>query len=166
MTGPRVTDGKVMLRDDERKVMRAMRPRPVSCIHYLHGVTGIPYASLIKVVNGMVRAGDLLPVPDPVLGNKDHQYVLRSPVSYSRKAVRDDELGLLSPAGSLTEGQMRDRIVMLKNMKDRLITSWHPVLDILIKDYQREVDRVESFREPPEPDEIDVLDRDFDETGE
>jgi len=66
----------------------------------------------------------------------------------------------------LTESAIRGRVIMIHRMKRNLICEWHPILDILLGDYERELKRVEALREPPEPvnsDDPDAQDRDFDD---
>lgn len=73
----------------------------------------------------------------------------------------------LTPVHSLTESAMRGRVIMLKRMKRTLICDWHPIIDVLLGDYEGELRRAESLRETPDT-EPDVQDRDFDDeaTGE
>ena len=66
-----------------------------------------------------------------------------------------------SPLNTLSEAAMRGRVLMLKRMKRNLIIDWHPIIDILLNDYERDLRRLEILRHGP--DEPDVLDRDFDE---
>jgi hypothetical protein len=71
----------------------------------------------------------------------------------------------LSPVIGLSEEAMRGRVTMLKRMKRLLIVDWHPVIDILLGDYERNLRRVELLREPDN--DPDPQDRDFDiEQGE
>lgn len=66
-----------------------------------------------------------------------------------------------SPLIGLSEEDMMTRVVMLKRMKRLLIGEWHPIIDILLGDYERDLARIRLLREPPDAD--DVLDRDFNE---
>ena len=81
----------------------------------------------------------------------------------------------LSPVIGLSEEGVRGRVIMLKRMRRLLIVDWHPIIDILLGDYERDLKRVETLRESDdEPlqgggvtapkfddDEPDVQDRDF-----
>lgn len=71
----------------------------------------------------------------------------------------------LNPTVGLTESTIRGRVLMLHRMKRNLICDWHPILDILLGDYEQELKRVEALREPPDPSAVafDVQDRDFDD---
>jgi hypothetical protein len=65
----------------------------------------------------------------------------------------------LSPIIGLSEESVRGRVIMLKRMRRLLIIDWHPIIDILLGDYERDLKRVEALRE--NDDEPDVQDRDF-----
>lgn len=50
----------------------------------------------------------------------------------------------------MTEETARDRVIMLQRMKTRLICEWHPVLDVLIKDYERGLKKIDVARDGPD----------------
>lgn len=73
-------------------------------------------------------------------------------------------LGSASPLVGLNEDQMLARVVMLKRMKRLLIAEWHPVINVLLSDYENDIRRIGLTREPLDyDDEFDPLDRDFDD---
>lgn len=68
-----------------------------------------------------------------------------------------------SPLIGLSEVDMLNRVVMLKRMKRLLIGEWHPIIDVLLGDYERDLKRVRLLREPEDDADggIDVLDQDM-----
>lgn len=149
--------------DDEKMVLRAFGRKPSLCIHELRELTGIQYPELHKIVHKMIGRNEVALVSDVTAGTDDKQYIKLG------KIVMGDEQfiqGRLSPLIGMTEEVMRGRVIMIKRMKSRLICEWHPILDVLLGDYERDLKRVEALREPPEADEprlqdFDVLDRDL-----
>lgn len=74
-------------------------------------------------------------------------------------------LGSLSPLIGLNEDEMLARVVMLKRMRRLLIPEWHPVINVLLRDYEADIKRLGLLREPLDKgeDDFDPLDRDFDD---
>lgn len=154
------SEHKVLLRDDERQILRAFGRRPQMCIHELFSLTRVPYPELIKMLDRMVSRGDIVKAtPDTALGKHDLQYLRKDEQALSQIQFIDERL---SPLIGLTEQGMRGRIIMLNRMKRNLIEDWHPIIDILMGDYERDLKRIEAFRESPDT-EPDCQDRDFDD---
>lgn len=146
--------------DDEkaiRKVLERM-PNRKACIHRLHDLTSIDYPDLLRLLNSMTRKGIILRDPVLDLSKEDRTYSL---LTNGKLTVDQFMPERLSPLIGLTELEMRNRVVMLKRMKERLICEWHPIVDKLLQDYERDLRRAEGEREPPDPDDPDILDRDF-----
>lgn len=167
MTGRRVREGSELRRDDQRSIQRVFATYPIACIHVIQKETGIPYPALLVLLEQLVKEEVLERRPEAILGD-DHQYLCWKKPSnrrFNHVNYTDDNM---SPVSGLTEAQMRDRVVMIKNMKARLIISWHPVLDILLADYEQELRRIEAIREPPEKadEEFDPMDHDIDVLGD
>jgi hypothetical protein len=154
------TEHKVLLRDDERNVLRAFGRKPNLCIHEIFNLTGIPYPDLTKLLKTMISRGDIIQAPELSLGKGDLQFVSKKESTMSTVQFVDERL---SPLIGLSEQGMRGRVIMLKRMKRNLISDWHPVIDVLLNDYERDLKRMERLREPPDAD--DVLDRDIDDEG-
>lgn len=53
----------------------------------------------------------------------------------------------------MEEDTARDRVIMINRMKGRLISEWHPVLDVLLKDYERGLKQIDLERDGPDDDE-------------
>lgn len=146
--------------DDERAIRKALErmPNRTACIHRLHALTQIEYPELLRLLDIMARKKHIARVPADGLGPNDRTYALLS----SGKMTFDQfEPEKLSPLIGLTELEMRNRVIMLKRMKERLICDWHPIVDKLMSDYERDLKRFEYDRDPPDSDDPDVLDRDF-----
>ena len=158
MTGHRVKppEHKVVMRDEERDVLRAFGRKSNLCIHELHNLTGLSYPKLLGLMKLLVDRGDVEVVKDTALGKCSLQYISRKEQSMTSIQFIEERL---SPLIGLSEQAMRGRVIMLKRMKRNLIIDWHPVIDVLLKDYERDLNRVEALREAPEA--PDVLDRDF-----
>lgn len=133
----------------------ARSPNQTACIHKIHELGDIAYPDLLRTLNSMIRKNLIIRVPD---FQDDRQYALLSDGKMTSDQFVPERL---SPLIGLTEQTMRDRVIMLKRMKSRLIIDWHPIIDVILRDYERDIGRVEGNREPPEADEPDVLDRDF-----
>lgn len=153
-----------LLMEDEKMVLRAFGRKHNLCIHELRELTGIQYPELHKIVARMISRGEVAEVGDVTAGKDDKQYLKLGKVVMGEEQFIQDRL---SPLMGMTEDAVRGRVTMIKRMKSRLICEWHPILDILLGDYEKDLMRVEALREPPEANEprlqdFDVLDRDLD----
>lgn len=150
------------LDEDEELVMQVFGRHPHRCIHQLHSMTEIPYPELKNVVDRLQRKAKIFKIPDAELGKHDLQYRIRQtePTLQPSQFCNDARL---SPLIGLNEVQMQGRMVMLKRMRRLLIPEWHPILDTIIGDYERDLKRMKLLREPEDDVEggIDVLDRDM-----
>ena len=154
---------KQLLAEDEKMVLRAFGRKHNLCIHELHELTGIQYPELHKVVQRLAARKEIVLTSDVTAGKDDKQYLRLGKVVMGEEQFIQDRL---SPLIGMTEEVMRGRVMMIKRMKSRLICDWHPVLDVLLGDYEKDLKRMEALREPPESDEprlqdFDVLDRDL-----
>lgn len=132
-------------------VLAAFSKKPRMCIHTLMETTGLKREALRYVLvelqkNGMIRnvsevRGDLIyvrigeaPVPEDLGLDKEH----------------------LPALFGLEEREARNRVIMLKRMKERLIIDWHPVIDVLLGDYERGLQHVEGVRYGTDDDPYNV----------
>lgn len=156
---PKPENNYEVLSDDERWVMRAFGRRPMMCIHQLQAMTSIPYVDLLKVTAQLQRRGKIFRTQEMCLGKDDYQFQTRqedavAPVQFIE--------GRASPLVGLSIQDMAGRVVMLKRMRRLLIVDWHPIIDILIGDYERDIKRLRPEPDDDEDGEPDVLDQDMD----
>jgi hypothetical protein len=133
------------LLEDEQLVCMVFERKSALCIHELHAYTDISYPSLQLLLGRLIRRGYVTLVGDPEAGKDDKQYMRIGAFGLSEKQFMT---GRLSPLIGLTEDVMQNRVHMIKRMKDRLISEWHPVLNVLLGDYERDLQRVRIVREP------------------
>lgn len=123
-------------------VLAAFSIKPRMCIHVLMETTGLREEILMYALHRL---------------REDSSVKMEAGI-YSRKneAFVPSYLGLdaqhLPALFGLDENEARARLVMLKRMKDRLISEWHPILDKLIGDYERGLKSVEGIRYGAEDD--------------
>jgi hypothetical protein len=157
MTEPKATVSMRRQRDDEQEVLKAFQRCSHLCIHQLHKTVYMGYPDLMTTLSKLQRAGKIAKAPDPHLGKEDRQYA-----KLGKNGLTADQFvggERLSPLIGLDERAMRGRVVMLQRMKRNLITEWHPVIDILLGDYERDLKRMERLRfgdDDPDADEPNV----------
>lgn len=139
---------EVVYTAEEREVLIAFGRCPNMCIHRLHDLTGYSYPQLLAVCNKLQRRGRIFRNSNVALGKDDQYWSLREQSLELKPDQFKDER--LSPLIGLTEQDMLNRVVMLKRMKRLLIVDWHPIIDVLIVDYERDLNRVQLLREPVE----------------
>lgn len=144
--------------EEERLIMREFVRSNQVCIHHLNRATGLSYPDLLQLTTKLTKRGKIYRKPDTALGKTDYQYCTREPNLSSDHFMEDR----LSPLVGLSESEMQGRVVMLKRMLRLLIPDWHPIINVILGDYERDLLRLKLLREPPEDgDAFDVLDRDF-----
>lgn len=131
---------------------RAISRKPRFCIHALHEMTEIGYPELEGMLAGLIKQGTITHHPDADLGDEDRQYLYTG----SRKLdINQFKPGKLSPLVGLEEHEMRGRVTMLERMRRLLICDWHPILDIIINDYKKDIRRIEVARYGADEDDKD-----------
>jgi DNA-binding MarR family transcriptional regulator len=137
----------------ELLVMRAFDPtNPLMCVHQIFKATAVPYGRLTSVLGRMQRDGYLERVK-PVVG--EAQYKPTEMLHHAARMQRasTDNCGLMV---GLTEEEMSARVVMLKRMKRLLIVEWHPTIDVLLGDYERNLSRLLALRESVSPEDFGI----------
>lgn len=143
------------LNELETLVMQVFSPaNPLMCVHQIFTATGVPYDKLQRVLGHLRKEGYIERIRGP-LGGHDIQYAPTSLLETARTSVPADRCGLMV---GLTEEEMMGRVTMLKRMKRLLIVDWHPVIDTLLGDYERNLKRLTALREPVDMEESDCLD--------
>lgn len=150
--------------NDEQMVLNTFGRYPNMCIHQLHLYTSISYVDLLKITKMLEQKGKIFRVPELCLGSLDQQFCARH--IDDGLASEQFEPTKLSPLIGLTEEQMINRVRMLKRMKRLTICDWHPVIDVLLEDYERDIKRMGIQRWGPDVDADtapDCLDRDLEQ---
>lgn len=124
------------------------------CTHKLMEVTGLPLRELAKGVNRLLELNKLrgISLDEDNVIYEGFNYTPINPYAY--QGLMD---GYLSPLVGLTQEEVLTRLHMLRRMKAQLIVDWHPVLDKIIGDYERDMRRVEREKDPY----IDLEDGEF-----
>ncbi len=125
----------------ESLVLAAFSHKPRLCIHVLVETTRLPREVVLKATSALVRAGVLRRVEEAVKGEYLFQ-LTDEEVDVGQLGDKDH----LQPMLGLTEAEARSRVLMLQNMKRRLICDWHPILNKLIADYEQGLKYIEGLR--------------------
>lgn len=124
-------------------ILRAMQYEPWVCIHQILAQTKIPNKLAMRHLARLRELGKVRKVLQP--GQDD--VMVWSHVHYEppdpTKIQPASDVQRASPVVGLTERQALDRIIMLNRMKERLIKEWHPVIDVILNDYKRDLGRVQ-----------------------
>lgn len=127
--------------DATSTILAAFTTKPALCVHVLMEITGLTREALRSALVDLIEQGAIRKIAefkgDSVYARGDEAYV---PITLG---VDEDHLPCLF---GLDEHAARTRLTMLKRMKGRLIGDWHPMLDLLIGDYERGLKNVESIR--------------------
>lgn len=107
------------------------------CIHELSDVTGLDAKAVAQAVKELQREGSLQKVGDGLYQRKGEAYVSL------HLGLDKDHLPALF---GLDEREARNRVSMLKRMKERLVIDYHPILDMVIGDYESGLRKVEAIR--------------------
>lgn len=135
-------------------LLQVFRRKRWICIHELIEATGISYnqlnKSLVKLeVKGHIQRSQIEGSEKLTLYGLVNFDTLYQPTEGTELHPSHDmsKAGLCSPVVGMTEQDARSRVFMLKRMKERLIQEWHPIIDKIIEDYQRDLRRVEAERD-------------------
>lgn len=135
--------------EDYQNVINALRTKPRMCRHALSEATGLPHQSLRNALQSLQHSGTVERVPgvdstDKVYRLKDQSLVLEQDITKARLPV----------LCGLDETTARDRVFLIKRLKNRLIESYHPALDLIMNDYVQGLDYLESLREHLDDDDL------------
>lgn len=146
-----------MIEDQEIEItLAAFLRQPRMCIHQIMEATNLPRAQLRHVLADMVRREQIKRVPAKVSGDQVYELTALSRLAHSAAAqtvliqVKNPESIKLLGGDETTA---RNRIIMLRKMRARLISDWHPVLDKVIGDYEAGLQVLDELANPRDVEE-------------
>jgi hypothetical protein len=127
-------------------ILKVMQHRPWVCIHDIMRDTNLPHKIVLRNLTRLKDLGKvnkvLLPGQEDVIVWASNAYTPLDP-----NKLNPSDVTRASPVVGLTESEARTRVLMLKRMKEKLIYEWHPIIDVFLRDYERDLGRVESDRD-------------------
>lgn len=121
-------------------VLAAFQKHPRSCIHQLIEATGLSRPELRYAVVELQKL-KLIKRASEVKGDLVYELVDKQ-VHHAEPVLAQT----LQYKFDIDEDTAKRRVVMLKNMKARLIPDWHPIVDKLLGDYENGLKAIESAR--------------------
>lgn len=131
--------------DDEAKVLEAFAKKSSMCLHVLRDETLLDYKELRPVVLGLIQKRLIRAKMGAHSG--DRIYELADLESVSELVAE------LPIAFRLSEETVKSRVHMIRRMKASLIEQWHPVLNVMLRDYESGLKSADNLRFPPDHDE-------------
>lgn len=133
----------------QEEILAVFYRKPRLCIHQLAEESGLPRSTLRYALVELQKIGRIKKVSE-VKGDNVYQLKHEPKEAQLDTAVSP---AYLPVAFGLEEETARDRVIMLKRMKSRLIREYHPILDVFIEDYERGLKAIELLRYGPDDDD-------------
>lgn len=111
------------------KAIAAFKKHPRMCIHVICEHMDIDRSQVKLLLNELTRRKIIKKASARVAGDIVYELLLKLPMENSDSPEPIKLLG-----GD--EKTARNRIIMLRKMRAKLICEWHPILDIVIRDYE------------------------------
>lgn len=127
--------------DNVQRVLTAFKYKPRLCMHALAELTGLSKKILNVIVIFLQKNGTIVKA-----GETNDDRVYRLVDSEAQEAFNSSILRIPELFG-LEEEVARSRVLMLKRFRDRLHNDLHPIVSIIIADYERGLRAVEAVRE-------------------
>lgn len=128
--------------DIEATLSAFMHGEEEMCIHMLCKKAGLPREVLRFVLVELQKQGKIERARAKVTG--DAVYRLKSNLRIASTEIQQVQ----RLVGGIDEETARNRVAMLKRMKARLISDWHPIIDILLRDYEGSLTKMDVELDP------------------